>query len=90
MNDTIINMIIIENGNAPIIAAVCKEDSPPILRKIQANEAIIIPHNNFILLGGFKEPFDESMEITNVAESAEVTKKIEINSMPKSVVKFEK
>lgn len=79
-----------ENGKAPIIAMVCSEASPPIINKMHDKAARIMPHRNLIPLGGFNEPFEESIEITKVAESADVIKKIAINTIPAMVVILEK
>lgn len=77
-NDTTIKIIIMVNGKAAMIEAVCNDCKPPVQSKIAAITDWIIPHVNLTELAGFKLPFVVCIPRTNVAESADVTKNVQI------------
>ena len=63
-------------GNEPITAAPCKEFNPPEIRRIKAKAPSKTPRRTRIQIGGSSEPYDRNIALTNVAESADVIKKI--------------
>ena len=65
-------------GKAATIDIVCNIFSPfaePTIND-NANADCIIPHTNFLELGGFKSPLCDSIPNTNVAEFADVMKNV--------------
>ena len=65
-------------GKAATIDIVCNILSPfaePTIND-NANADCIIPHTNFLELGGFKSPLCDSIPNTNVAEFADVMKNV--------------
>lgn len=81
MSDTTISKIMKENGNAAIIIVFCKAVNPLTESKISAMEDWMTPQMIFTLFGGVKEPYVDCMPNTNVAESADVTKKEAMSKM---------
>ena len=77
--DTIISSIIKENGKAATISRFCRAVKPSADNKITAIEDCAIPQTTFTIFDGFKEPFVVCIPRTNVAESADVIKKVLIN-----------
>lgn len=67
------------NGVAMTIAIVLTASSPPANRKTTADPAVISPHVILRFHDGFDLPLLLSIPNTNVAESAEVIKKIKIS-----------
>ena len=65
-------------GKAATIDIVCNILSPfaePTIND-NANADCIIPHTNFLELGGFRSPLCDSIPNTNVAEFADVMKNV--------------
>lgn len=69
-----------ENGKAAIINAVCKDPSPPAKSRMTAMVDCAIPHVSFTAFAGSSDPLEVCMPSTNVAESAEVIKKVEMSN----------
>lgn len=57
---------------------VCSASSPPALSNISDNVAKSIPQNTIWILGDLLEFFEEILSITNIPESADVTKNMMI------------
>src|SRR5699024_3963927 len=83
-NETIIKSKMITNGKAEIMDAVCRASKPPDHNKTAAAPARITPQVNLISSGGFNIPFVVCIPNTNVAESADVIKKVLINTIDKT------
>ncbi len=81
-NTTII--IIIANGKAAIIEAVCRAVNPPCHNKTAAVPDCTTPQTTFTLISGFRLPFVVCIPKTNVAESADVMKNVLINRISKT------
>ena len=64
--------------------AVCNACSPPDQSKTTAVNDWIMPHVNLIQFGGLRFPCVLSVPRTNVAESADVIKKVAIKTMAMS------
>ncbi|MNI83772.1 hypothetical protein D3C73_1406140 [compost metagenome] len=69
------------NGSAATIEAVWRPLSPPLNSSTTAMADCMIPQVNFTLVLGSSLPSEVSMPNTNVAESADVIKKIMIRSV---------
>src|SRR5690606_37389864 len=85
---TINNNIIIENGKAVINVILCKAASPPALSNNNASAESKIPHPTVCHLGEFLAFLVAILFITNVPESAEVTKKMMIMAIVKKLSIF--
>src|SRR5690625_2748871 len=75
------------NGNAETMEAVCNAFNPPDHSNTEAAADWINPQISLILSGGLNIPFVVCIPMTNVAESAEVIKKIAIRIIP-TIVKI--
>lgn len=69
----------IVSGKPLTIMAVCIAPKPPEAIKTTADKANIIPHVIFTKFFGFRLPNDVCIPNTNVAESADVMKKVDIS-----------
>lgn len=78
-----INSKMIANGKAAMIDAVCSAVNPPDHKRTAAAAAWITPQTTLMMFGGFKLPLVVCMASTNVAESAEVIKNVQINKIAK-------
>ncbi len=67
-----------------MIAAVCKASKPPTYNKIEAKAAKTIPQIILMRFGGFKLPCVVNIPKTNVAESADVIKNVEIRRIART------
>ncbi len=65
-----------ENGKAATISKFCKAVKPSADNKITAIEDCAIPQTTFTMFDGFREPPVVCIPRTNVAESADVIKKV--------------
>lgn len=81
IKDRIANIIININGKAAATDAVCKASNPPAINRAVANKDCTNPHNNFLLLDGSKSPSEVNIPKTNVAELADVIKKVHSNTI---------
>lgn len=77
-------IIMIANGNAAIMEAVCSAPSPPCQSKTAAVPDCTTPHTNLIFVLGFKFPYVVCIPKTNVAESADVIKNVLISRTAKT------
>ncbi len=68
--------MIIENGNAVISVIVCNACSPPVFNNMSAKMANKAPQKTICHFGDFGAFLVAILFITNMPESAEVTKKI--------------
>ncbi len=80
-NETTISSMTTVNGRAAIIDARCNASSPPVQRSNAAEADWIIPQTNFTRFGGLRLPFVVCIPSTNVAESADVIKKVLIRKI---------
>src|SRR5699024_2263712 len=74
--------MMIENGNAADISAFCSAWSPPVYNKTAAIPDWAIPQTNLTDVSGDNDPPVVCMPSTNVAESADVMKKVPISIKP--------
>ena len=82
---TINNIMIMEKGNAVISVILCKAFNPPALSNNNASTASNTPQNTVCHFGETFAFFVAMLFITNIPESAEVTKKIRIINITKKL-----
>src|SRR5699024_4984056 len=80
-SETIINSKTNTNGKADTIEAVCNASNPPEKSSTAAAADWTSPQINFTIYGGLNKPFVVCIPRTNVAESADVIKKVLIRIM---------
>ena len=75
------NIIIIVNGNAIAIDAVCRVANPPVNKRTMARQDWRIPQIACIFFFGYKSPLEDSIPNTNVAELPPVIKNVQITNI---------
>ncbi len=79
-NDTHAHTMIIAKGGAAVSETDCKFCKPPVISNTIARAAMSTPHTPILDFEGLRSPLFEYIDRTNVAEFAQVTKNVVINT----------